>query len=134
MTRTPVPTAETRTFWEGCAKEQLLYQRCPDCDAVQFYPRSRCCRCHADKLDWQASSGYGVVHSYTVVHKAADPAFAEDTPYILALLDMEEGFRMMTNLLVADSATVRIGDAVKVVFRGRDDFTIPQAVPDEDRC
>ncbi len=131
MTTKPVPraNADTRPFWEGCNEGRLLYQRCGSCGTAQFYPRALCARCGASKLDWAEAEPRGTVHSFTVVHRAPSAAFKEDVPYVLALVDLADGFRMMLNVVGCAPEAVRIGLAVRIVFEDRDGQKIPQATP-----
>lgn len=123
----PRPTAETAPFWEGCRRGELLYQRCRACGHAQFYPRSLCAACSATDLEWLPSSKRGTIHSFTVVQRAPTEAFKADVPYVLALVDLEEGFRMMLNVLGASPDQVRIGQPVRIVFEARGEERLPQA-------
>lgn len=123
----PIPTEETVTFWASCAQRRLVYQRCPRCSRPSFPPRSTCIYCRSPELGWCQSSGSGRVHSFTVVHRAAKPAFAEDVPYVLAIVELEEGFRMMSNILGCELENVRIGMPVRLTFEERGDgVLLPQ--------
>ena len=127
----PPVTAETRLFWARCAEGVLAYQRCTSCGRAQFYPRAVCTRCQSDDLAWEEASGRGTIYSFTVVHRAPTPAFRPDVPYVIALVDLEEGVRIMANLLGAPPEAVAIGMAVRVVFEARGDgVLIPQVEPD----
>jgi uncharacterized protein len=112
----PVPTKETVPFWEGCAKGELRIQRCIACGHRQFPPGSVCTACFKDSLEWLAASGRGTVASYTVVYWSPNPAYAADAPYVLALIALEEGPRMLTNIVGASPDSVRIGATVAVSF------------------
>lgn len=124
----PVPNADTRAFWEGCASGELRYQQCSGCGRAQFYPRAHCASCQSRDLKWRRSSGLGVVYSHTTVQRAPTPAFKAMVPYVIALVDLEEGFRMMMNVLDCEPAKVSIGARVRVVFRESDGVVLPQAV------
>lgn len=124
----PRPTAETLPFWQACAQGRLIFQRCADCGRAQFPPRNRCSNCHADALAWHESSRLGAVHTFTVVHRAPTPAFKSMLPYVIALIDLDEGVRMMTNLRAAQPDKLAIGDRVRVVFEpAAGDWPLPQA-------
>lgn len=128
MTRPlPRPTAETRPFWEGCANGVLRYQSCARCGTVQFIPRSLCANCQADSLTWHDSGGLGRVLSHTTVHRAPIAAFRGETPYVIALIDMDEGFRLMANVAGGASAPVVIGTRVRIGFRQVDGVALPHA-------
>lgn len=125
----PHVTAETRPFWEACARGELLYQRCEACGKPQFYPRTRCARCHSDRLTWEHSARRGTIHSFTIVHRAPTEAFRADIPYVLVLVDLDEGFRMMMNVRECPPSDVVIGMRVGVIFERRDDgVVLPQAI------
>lgn len=126
----PVPAvnADSAPYWEGARNDKLLLQQCSDCGTLRFFPRYLCTECGSDNTDWVEAAGRGIVHSFTVVHRAAFPEFQERTPYVVALIDLEEGPRMMTNIVGADALEVAIGDAVTVAFedRGGDGAKVPQ--------
>lgn len=125
----PVPHAngDSRPFWDGCNAGELRFQRCRACMRAQFYPRALCARCHATDLAWEVSAGKGEVHSATTIHRGPSAAF-KGPPYVVTLVDMDEGFRMMANLLGAEAA--EIGDRVRLVFEQRGDQQIPQVERD----
>lgn len=124
----PVPTAETRDFWDGCRRHELLYQVCCKCGNPQFYPRRFCTRCLSDELDWRRSDGSGTIFSITIVNRAPTPAFKDEVPYAIALVDMDEGFRMMLNVRGESRLAAKIGDRIRIGFEGRsNDVTVPFA-------
>lgn len=124
----PIVNPDSAPYWEGARNDRLLLQRCGDCGTMRFFPRYLCTECGSDKVDWTEESGRGTVHSFTVVHRAAFPEFQAQTPYIVALIDLEEGPRMMTNIVGDDAHDVAIGDAVTVTFeaRGSEGAKVPQ--------
>jgi uncharacterized OB-fold protein len=124
----PVVNADSAPYWQGARDNKLLLQRCSDCGTLRFFPRYLCTECGSDDTGWVEATGRGTVHSFTVVHRAAFPEFQERTPYVVALIDLEEGPRMMSNIVGADSLEVEIGDAVTVEFedRGDDGAKVPQ--------
>lgn len=119
MLPSPPPNADTRPYWEGAAEGRLMLQRCPDCGAVRFLPAHLCPRCWAEGVEWFAASGKGTVATFTVVHRAPTPDFAERVPYVVALVDLAEGPRMMANVVGDGALDVAIGDAVTVCFEER---------------
>ena len=123
----PRPTAETRNFWDGCASGVLRYQRCARCGTVQLIPRTLCAHCHDAALEWHASTGYGRILSHTTVHRAPTPAFREEAPYVIALIDMDEGFRLMTNVAGGAAAPLAIGARVRIGFREVEGVALPHA-------
>ncbi len=121
----PVPDGDTRPYWDAAKERRLLIQRCQDCHRAIFYPRSICPHCASDRVAWIAASGRGTVYSYTVVHRAP-AAFVGDVPYVVALIELEEGVRLMSNIVGCSPSDVRIGGAVTVVF---DDVTPEVTLP-----
>lgn len=111
------------TFEEACARRTLLYQRCDHCGCVQSYPRALCTRCHRDALAWRTSARRGRIASFTTVHRAANPFFQARVPYVLALVDVDEGFRVMLNIDAPSTTDVplRIGAEVVIGFALDDD-------------
>lgn len=118
------PDAETRPFWDGIDAGELRIQRCSDCASAVFYPRSVCPSCFGDRLDWFTASGRGTVYSYTIAHRAFGE-FAEQAPFTVALVDLDEGPRMLTRIV--SSAQVRIGDRVELEITrlGQDSPEVP---------
>lgn len=128
----PTPNADSAPFWHACNDERLTYQQCRACGHVQFYPRALCTACQSRDLGWQTSAGLGTVYTFTVNHRAPSPAFKADAPYVIALIDMDEGYRMMMNVTGCPTDDVHIGMRVKTVFEARGDDpvqNIPQATP-----
>jgi uncharacterized OB-fold protein len=122
---TPVPTGTTRPYWEGTKAHKLRLQRCRRDQTVMFYPRVVCTKCgHAD-LEWIDASGKGAIYSYTVVHRAPNEAFKDKAPYVVAIVELDEGVRMMSNVRGAPE-DMKIGRRVKVAFEELDDkITLP---------
>jgi hypothetical protein len=129
----PIPVLDSisRPYWEGANQGEFRYQRCRGCGKAQFYSRFACVHCHGTDLQWQVAAGGGRVASFSVVHRAPLASFAADAPYVLALVDLEEGFRFMCNILNCDPATVHIGMGVQVCFESRpgSEQKIPQVEP-----
>ncbi len=107
--------SDTRPYWEGLAQSELRIQRCDACSRAVFYPRSICPHCHADQLSWIVASGRGTIYSYTVAHQAFG-MFADETPFIVAIIELEEGVRMMSRIIDAPRERVAIGLPVQVTF------------------
>ena len=117
----PVPalTDDSRAFWFNCSRNKLVLQRCSDCRTTQYYPRNVCTSCGSSNIKWVDSAGKGTVYSYTVVHRAPSPAFSQCVPYVLAIIQLNEGPRMMSNIVNCDPGDVRIGMDVEVDFEMR---------------
>jgi hypothetical protein len=120
--RKPLPRVdeESRGYWEGLARHELWVQRCRDCAAVRYPPRALCPTCLSAATDWVRASGRGTVYSFTVTHQNHAPGFRDEVPYVLAFVELEEGPRLMTNIVGCAPDAVRIGMPVVVVF---DDVT-----------
>jgi uncharacterized OB-fold protein len=107
-------------------------QRCEDCASFTFYPRALCPSCGSRALRWAPVSGRGRIYSLTIVHRPTNAAFKSETPYVVALIDLEEGCRMMSNVIgvQADPDQVKIGMPVEVVYeRVTDDTVLPKFRP-----
>ncbi len=126
----PVPDAETRRFWDAIAAGRLEIQRCAACQRHVFYPRSVCPHCGRGPLQWVPASGRAAVHSFTVVHRTA-PEFSAEVPFVVALVDLEEGPRMMTRLLGVQPGEVQVGMPVEVAISG--DPPLPYFKPSQRR-
>ena len=113
----PVPAIDpgSAPYWEALCQHRLILKRCNACGRAHFYPRELCPYCYADNLAWIEASGLGVIYSFTVCHRPAGPAFTADVPYIVALVELAEGPRMMTRI-AGDPAAVAIGRAARVRF------------------
>ncbi len=116
----PEPNETTRPFWEGTRAHQLRLQRCRDCRKHIFYPRAVCPFCLSEHLEWVTASGRARVYSYTVVRRAMHPGFREDVPYVLAIVELEEGPRLTTNIVGVAPEEVRVDMPVRAAY---DDVT-----------
>jgi len=124
----PRPTSLSRPHWEGCKAGELRVQRCRECGGFVFIPQPLCTHCQAEALDWVTSSGRGTVYSYTIVHRPPRPAFA--VPYVVAIVELDEGWHMLTNLVGIEPEAVRVGLPVEVEFRAlSDEITLPYFRP-----
>jgi uncharacterized OB-fold protein len=112
-----VPPASERSapFWDATRARRLVQRRCRDCGAWAQFAIGLCPRCRSADFEWQPVSGRGVVHTFTVVRAAAPSLeWAARTPYVVALVELEEGPRLMTNIVGSDPETVAVGAAVRV--------------------
>jgi uncharacterized protein len=132
----PQPSAswETRGYWEGAGRDEIVLQRCEDCGTVQHKPRGVCATCLSSNLDHFVASGKGTVYTFTVTNQNMAKGFAEACPYVMAYVDLDEGVRMLTNIVGCDPATVTVGMAVQADFahQERDDgeaFAVPRFTP-----
>ncbi len=114
----PLPTVvgETRPYWESCRRGELVIQRCEKCGQYQFYPRGICANCWSTDIRWVKSTGRGTVWTYTVTYQNRTQGFAQEVPYVLALVELEEGVRMFSNIVECNPRDVTIGMPVEVTF------------------
>jgi uncharacterized OB-fold protein len=113
--RIPAPpvSPETREFWDAAAAGRLLVKSCRACGEAHWYPRALCPYCFSADTEWQPASGRGTIYSYSVMRRTA-------APYAIAYVTLEEGVRMLTNIVDCDLDAIRIGQAVEVVFKPSD--------------
>lgn len=120
----PLIDTDSKPFWDGLNRNELLIQQCEDCHQHIFYPRLLCPHCFSDQVAWKEASGRGQIYSYTVVHRAFGP-FTDQVPFIVGIVELEEGVRMMTRI-TGRREEVEIGKQVKVTFEKVDDeLTLP---------
>lgn len=128
----PVPTVsgETKPFWDAARRDELMIQRCGDCNQYQWYPRGFCSICWSSNIEWVKSAGRGKVWTFTITRQNRAPGFKEDLPYVVALVELDEGVKMFTNIINCDPETVKIGMAVKLTWVApSDDLHIPYFEP-----
>jgi uncharacterized protein len=126
----PGVTPLTQPYWDGARGHQLLIQRCSGCGHRWHPPLPRCPECHSASVDWIPVSGKGRVYTYTVVYHATHAAMADKVPYISALIELEEGPRVLTNLRNCSEDTVQIGMPVSLIFEElTPEITLPQFEP-----
>ena len=112
----PAPSAVSAPFWDGLKSGELHLQRCTACQSYVFYPRSVCPHCLSARLEWTRADGRGKVYSYTIVRRAMNPGFAEDVPYVFAIVELAEGPRVTTNIVNCPLEAVRVDMPVKAVY------------------
>ena len=127
----PVPTPETQFYWDRAADEELWLPHCDSCDQVFWYPRAHCPHCWSSAVSWVRASGRGRLASYVVNH-TPHPGYAAGGPYVIALVELAEGVRLMANLVEVepDPARLPVGLPVEVVFEDRGEgLKVPQFRP-----
>ena len=112
----PKPTPQSQPFWDGTAKGEYRVQECARCGAHVFYPRYNCTECGATELRWKPASGRGTVYTFTVARRPTHPAFADRVPYVIAVVELDEGPHVTTNIVDCDPEQVAIGMPVEVRF------------------
>lgn len=116
----PRPTPASEPFWQAAKRHELHLQRCGSCGAYLFYPREVCAECLSSELSWGQVSGQGTVYSYTIAQAPTHPAFADDVPYIVAIVELAEGPRITTNIVDCELGAVHVGMPVVATY---DDVT-----------
>lgn len=123
----PQPTKITQAYWDAAKENRLVIQECACCKARQFYPREFCISCLSEDIKWIECSGKGTVYTYTINRRGANPAMSDRVPYVVAAIDLDEGVRMMANIVGSPVDAVKIGSRVEVCFeRISDEITLPQ--------
>lgn len=112
----PVPSPESAPYWAGLREGRLLMQRCTACGRLQFYPRIVCKHCGGDALDWDEMSGRGRIYTYTIVHRAPFEAFMADVPYAYAVVELDEGPRLVCTIVTDDLDGLAVDQPVTAVF------------------
>ena len=127
----PIPTRDTIEYWEGCKRHQLPLQRCQNCGAFRFYPRPMCPNCNSMDYEWVKAIGKGRVYSWTVAVQRFHPAL--EVPYIIAIVELEEGVRMTSNIIDCKPEELSVGMPVEVIFDDvTEDITLPKFKPAKD--
>ncbi len=122
----PTIEPESQPFWDAAKEGRLMIQRCDACGAAQHYPRPFCGSCWSDQVRWEEASGRGTLYTYSTVYVNDLPPFGDRLPYVAAAVDLEEGPRLMTNIVGVDPSELRVGMAVQVDFQPlTDEITAP---------
>ena len=112
----PQATEWSQPFWSACKRGELVVQRCGACQTLRHYPQPICPACQSSEFDWAKLAGRGVIYSYTVAHRAFHPAWADHVPYVLATIELDEGVRMLCDLLDVEPDAIAIGQRVEAYF------------------
>jgi uncharacterized protein len=112
----PAINPETKPFWDAAAKGQLMVKKCLACGELHYYPRTICPFCHSDRTEWLAVSGKGTIYTYSVMRRAPEP-------YAIGYVALDEGPKMMTNFVDCSFDDLKIGKAVKLVWKPADGGT-----------
>lgn len=119
-----LPEPDSDGYWAATRERSLAYGRCRRCGAAIFFVRGHCPRCGSLEVDEQVSRGAGTVYSFTIVYRDGQPGFRERTPYVSALVDLDEGIRLLSEIVTDDVDAVRIGQRVEVVWEEHDEVNI----------
>ena len=117
----PEITSHAAPFWAAAREGRLVVQHCTACGQHQHYPRPWCTNCLSEAVEFVDSPGVGTIYTFTVIRRAPLPAFAARVPYVLAFVDLDEGVRIVTNIVDCDPDSVRIGQRVRATFEMIDD-------------
>lgn len=125
----PLPGLDglTKEFYDFCKQEDLHFQRCSSCNTFRHVPREMCAQCNSFDWEWVRASGKGTVYTWTVVERALHPAFMEDTPMAPVVVEMEEGVRLLANMLDCPPDQLEIGMPVTIAYEAvTDEVTLPR--------
>jgi hypothetical protein len=126
----PILTPDTAPFWEGCRNGQLLLQRCTACAAWRYPPTPVCPRCAATEAAWTPTSRKGRIHSFVIYHRAFHPAYAAEVPYAVALVELDEGVRMLLRVVDCPLDALIIDTAGEIRFLPlTEEVSVPVFVP-----
>ena len=131
-TEKPLPQVnpDTQPFWDGCKEHELRFQKCMDCGHVRWPPSMICPECHAAQTEWITAGGKGTVYTYAVYHRAFHPAFKDDLPYVAAVVELEEGPHLLTNIIGCKPEAVRCDMSVEIAWEDvTDEFSLPKFKP-----
>lgn len=112
----PANRALSKPFWEAAKRHELVMQRCNSCSNWIFYPREQCPVCFSQDLGWAPVSGRGRVYAFTIVHQPGNPAFGADAPYVFATIQLDEGVRMVSNVVGIDPHAVKVDMPVVATY------------------
>ena len=124
----PLPRAnehDTREFWAATKEKEFRYQQCDHCGTIIFYPRRHCTACTSGKLTWKVSAGTGTVYTYSVVRQSYHPFFRNSVPYAVAWIDLDEGPRILSNVVGIEPSKVTIGLRVQIEWEEHEKLNIP---------
>jgi uncharacterized protein len=116
----PVPDNDSQPFWDGCREGKLLLQSCEDCGALRYPPRPMCPACNALATQWIEANGRGAIYSWIVAHHPVHPSVMDKVPYNVVLVELEEGPRIVSNLLDVDPDQIESGLPVELVMEAID--------------
>jgi uncharacterized OB-fold protein len=126
----PEMSPETLPFWEATKEGKFLIQQCGDCEKFQYHYRGFCCHCWSSNINDYPIEGTGTVWTFTVVEINRSPGFRERLPYVVALIELPQGIKVLSNVINCDVDEVEIGMPVKLTFEdATDDFKIPMFEP-----
>ena len=123
----PVPTDDTKIYWQSARAGKLVIQKCDACGVPQFYPRPFCIACLSESMTWTECSGRGTIYTFSVNHRPANEFMKDKTPFVVAAIDLDEGVRLIANIVDSKIEEVSCGARVRVTFeRASEEITLPQ--------
>ncbi len=128
----PVPgiSTDTKPYWDALKEHKLMLPKCSQCSKISFPPRPFCPDCLNFDVKWTELSGKGTVHTFSVVYQNKSRGFAEEVPYVVGYIQLDEGPQMMSNVTGIDPAQVKIGQKVEVYYDDvLPDLTLPKFRP-----
>lgn len=123
----PRPTAWSKPYWDAAREERLIIQRCNACSTKIMNPKQYCPNCLSDDLGWSESAGRGTVYSYSIQKRSAASPFVGKVPYVVAIVRLDDGVQLLTNIVGERALSVQCGDPVRVAFEpiAGADITLP---------
>ena len=112
----PIPSAESEPFWEGCRRHELLLPRCQQCASYWSPPSAICPECLSMEWEWTRASGRGRIYSFGVYHRVYHPGFQDDIPYVVAVVELDEGPRLVSNVVHCTPEELQCDMPVEVIF------------------
>ncbi len=126
----PVPDEASKPFFDGARERRLMVQKCATCGAIMWPVKPRCTSCLRAELFWTQVSGKGRLYTFTLMHQIYHPGFAAEAPYNIAEVDLEEGLRIITNVVGCPNEALKIGMPLEVTFEdASDEVTVPKFKP-----
>jgi uncharacterized protein len=126
----PVRTEENAPFWDSAKRHALEMQRCGGCGRFRYPVADFCPRCLSSETDWQPVSGKATLYSFIIVHQRYDPSFADDLPYNVAVVELEEGPRLVSNIVGIPNGEIRVGMPLAISYEDvTEEFTLPKFKP-----
>jgi uncharacterized OB-fold protein len=126
----PVASGETKPFWDACKEGKFLIQKCKTCNEYQYHYRAFCSHCWFGEIQDIESKGDGNIWSFTVINRNRSPGFIDDVPYVVAMIEIEGGLKIISNVINCDPWKVYIGMPVKLTFtKATEEWTLPMFEP-----
>lgn len=126
----PVRTEENAPYWDSAKRHALELQRCGGCGRFRYPPSAFCPHCLSEEAEWQPASGKAAVYSFIIVHQRYDPSFADDLPYNVAIVELDEGPRLVTNIVGCRNEDIHVGMPLVITYADvTEEFTLPKFRP-----